>query len=51
VTRPLERPGRAGHPIKIDLPFDEAIKAALEVEPPPPKPKRKPIIKRRRKAA
>jgi hypothetical protein len=44
-------PGRAGHTIKIDLPFDEAIKAALEVDPPPPKPKRKPQPKRPRKAA
>jgi hypothetical protein len=44
-------PGRAGDPIKIDLPFEEAIKAALEVDPPPPKPKRKPQPKRPRKAA
>lgn len=28
-------------PVKIDLPFDEAIRAALKVKP-PEKPKRKP---------
>jgi hypothetical protein len=33
--------GKNGKPLSIDLPFEEAIKAALETEPPGPKPKKK----------
>jgi hypothetical protein len=30
--------GREGDKLKIEMPFDEAIKAALKSKPPPPKP-------------
>jgi hypothetical protein len=39
VTREREKSGRPppkkrGEPLKIELPFEEALKAALDVEPP-----------------
>jgi hypothetical protein len=43
--------GRAGDPVKVPLPFDAALRAALETPPPPEDAKPKRRTKRKPKAA
>jgi hypothetical protein len=44
MAKAAEKPSRNG-PLKVDLPFDEALRAAMEVKP-PEKPPRKPRAKK-----
>lgn len=36
-----KRPGRNGRPLTVELPFEDALKAALETPPPPERAEKK----------